>query len=377
MRTIDKRELSELIGVVYDSALSPTLWPAFLEGLSAQTGASAALLLMHDLARTQHTISAAWGFESAALRLYQERYGQLDVWAEKGHRKPTGHVCASESLVTVPELIGTQFYNDFIRPINIKHAMFGVVANEAGSLASMSVFRDPAAGPFAESQLHTLKLLVPHIQRAFGMHLRFAGVIGRAKGAEDAVNLLQCGVIFVDGNGAIILMNESANHFLISRDGLRVRAGKLYVKQPDELNRLEALIESATRTARGAGTGAGGTTWVSRKGKAGLRLTVAPLRSGILVGQPAAVVFISSPGERVDMPADFLRRHFKLTDAECRLTLQLIEGQSLTAVAASLQISLNTAKTQLKSIFSKTGARRQSDLVRLILSSADFIRIPE
>jgi DNA-binding NarL/FixJ family response regulator len=38
--------------------------------------------------------------------------------------------------------------------------------------------------------------------------------------------------------------------------------------------------------------------------------------------------------------------------------------------AASLRISTGTARNHLKSIFRKTGVRRQSDLVRLLLTTS-------
>jgi len=40
----------------------------------------------------------------------------------------------------------------------------------------------------------------------------------------------------------------------------------------------------------------------------------------------------------------------------------------LTDHAEGAGITLNTAKTHLKQIFAKTGSRRQSDLIRLILA---------
>jgi DNA-binding CsgD family transcriptional regulator len=58
---------------------------------------------------------------------------------------------------------------------------------------------------------------------------------------------------------------------------------------------------------------------------------------------------------------------YHLTPAEERLATLLAQGESLKEAAEGLGISRNTAATQLKSVFQKTGVHRQSDLVRLVL----------
>lgn len=55
---------------------------------------------------------------------------------------------------------------------------------------------------------------------------------------------------------------------------------------------------------------------------------------------------------------------FGLTPAEWRLALELRKGLSVSDAAFALGISVNTARTQVKSIFSKLGVSRQSELVR-------------
>ena len=49
---------------------------------------------------------------------------------------------------------------------------------------------------------------------------------------------------------------------------------------------------------------------------------------------------------------------------------RLAAGLSLEDAASSLDISRNTARAHLRSIFSKSGITRQTELVRLMLNSA-------
>jgi DNA-binding CsgD family transcriptional regulator len=369
MRALPNRKLSALIGSIYDSASNPELWPIFLSQLSTLTNSSASLMLMVNAKRLEHTVSSAWGFEDAALRNYHSHFGSVDVWAAQGPYKPTGHVCASESLCPSQDLVRTEFYNDFTRPINIKHGMFGVVANQGDAFTSVSVFRDPDAGEFLDDQLQLLALLVPHIQRAFGIHFRLATLSGRSVGIESALNKLQFGIVFIDSAQSVLLMNERALQCIRLGDGLRLRGNKLSFVTPSENNRFESVLAAATKTGGAGGFGAGGTMLALRRSGRPLCITVAPLRSSPLASEAAAVVFIADPDGNIELPMDLLRRSYKLTQAESRLALLLVEGNSVKDAASALQVTLNTAKTQLKGIFVKTGIKRQAELVKLLLSS--------
>src|SRR5262249_5329397 len=66
---------------------------------------------------------------------------------------------------------------------------------------------------------------------------------------------------------------------------------------------------------------------------------------------------------------DLLRCHFGLTPAEARLALQLVAGETLRAAAAKLGITYETARTELKNIFNKTGTCRQAELVIVIVTA--------
>ena len=60
------------------------------------------------------------------------------------------------------------------------------------------------------------------------------------------------------------------------------------------------------------------------------------------------------------------RRRFGLTPAEWRVAAALYEGASLNELAAASDVSINTVRAQLRSVYAKTGVHRQSELVRLM-----------
>lgn len=61
-----------------------------------------------------------------------------------------------------------------------------------------------------------------------------------------------------------------------------------------------------------------------------------------------------------------------LTAAEARLAAKLAAGRQIADASTELGISTHTARTQLKAIFAKTGARRQSELIEILKRVSAF-----
>lgn len=295
----------------------------------------------------------------------------MDVWAQRAGSKPSGYVFTSESLCQVEELAGSEFYNDFLRRGGILHGMFGVVENDPGRrLGSLSLYRGAAAGEFQPAELQVLESLMPHIRRAFRLHIKFSELDARTKATETILNQLSTAVVFVGASGEVLLMNRQAEELLRARDGLITLQGKLCATAREESARLQAAVAAAVRTGNAAGSSASGTLLISRAKGRPLAVTVSPIRDHRLsVGKPPrAVLFITDPDQNTPVPADLLRQGFGLTAAEARLATVLVEDRSLKEAADLCGVTQNTAKSQLKSVFSKTGIRRQAELVRLLLN---------
>jgi DNA-binding CsgD family transcriptional regulator len=84
---------------------------------------------------------------------------------------------------------------------------------------------------------------------------------------------------------------------------------------------------------------------------------------------PCVAVFISDPDLRESASRQALGDLFGLTPAEANLAILLARGLSLAEASGAQNISLHTARAQLKAIFAKTGVSRQAELVRLVLKS--------
>ena len=81
-----------------------------------------------------------------------------------------------------------------------------------------------------------------------------------------------------------------------------------------------------------------------------------------------AAIFISNPDHSKPSLAKALRQLYGLTQAEAEVLKNIADGMPLSAITETRRVSMNTARTQLKSIMQKTGTKRQAELVRLVYS---------
>jgi DNA-binding CsgD family transcriptional regulator len=364
--------LSELIGQLYDAVHDPLVWDAFLQNLAQNTLATSAGLVMVNVGQDLFTLSRSWEVDPDATRLYQEHYGSIDIWAQRGLAKPAGYVCASEMLCPLAEMGTTEVYNEFMVPFGIEHGLFGVAENSGSRWASVSLYRSASCPAFADSELEIVRVLAPHMQRAFRLHMQFSELKAQSVGLETAINMFRTGIIFFGPKGKVIFMNRSASAFVSEKDGLLATRDGLRAERAAESSLLQSTIRHTASTLNGKGVSSGGTVIISRRSRPPLQIHVSPIRTppAFCSERITAVAFINDPSRRQRPAQEMLRVVYGMTPAECRIALLLSDGRAPRQIAELVGVSFNTIRSQMKSIFAKTNVKRQGELIRLLLNSA-------
>jgi|TARA_Y100000991_G_scaffold204253_1_gene179627 DNA-binding CsgD family transcriptional regulator len=99
---------------------------------------------------------------------------------------------------------------------------------------------------------------------------------------------------------------------------------------------------------------------------------IAPANSGALLApEGRALVYFHAPEYEGAVDEQQVAELFDLTSAEARVAAAIAEGSDLKSLADRLSLSVETVRGQLKSVFRKTGTRRQNELAaRILLSPA-------
>ena len=202
------------------------------------------------------------------------------------------------------------------------------------------------------------------------IHQELFSVRLQRDGALEALDRLATGIIVASSEGRVLFCNDVANRILKRGQGLLVSSGRLQCETPAMTDRLEHAIREATRTSIGKGDHPGDVFRLPCQSGQGLGILVSPLRTegtAVALSGSTAILFISDPQQPRGVPQDELARLLGLSPAESRLACALLDGTRLSDYADAAGISLNTAKTQLKQVFTKAGVNRQADLIRRIM----------
>ena len=77
-------------------------------------------------------------------------------------------------------------------------------------------------------------------------------------------------------------------------------------------------------------------------------------------------MFVSKAALELPHPLETIAATFKLTPAEMRVLMMIVQVGGVSEVAPVLGVSEATMKTHLQRIFAKTDTGRQADLVKLV-----------
>ena len=168
---------------------------------------------------------------------------------------------------------------------------------------------------------------------------------------ERAFDMLDHALVIVDEQGTIEYCNRAASKLLSSGHCVL----KLTSGAPAQAIRL-ACTEHQPSGLCLPQPGVAPERWV--------RLVVAPIWFGVAGGHAALwILNTAAPG----LPSEeLLGALFGLSRAEARLALGLLMGRSTAECARLAGVGVATVRSQLHSIFIKTGVRRQAQLVALL-----------
>lgn len=227
---------------------------------------------------------------------------------------------------------------------------------------------------FSPEQWKLLETLAPHLKRALRIFVQYAQAWRERSVYQTVIDRIGIGVALVDPKGMVMATNEVGQEILAAADGLIVTQGRLTARDPATARSLESFIRAGAEAQTDPVQSHGRPLAVTREDDpAPLTVIVHPGPSvEPVMNAPlrrSAIVVMRDPERRASVSAHVVGQLFGLTPAEATLATLLAQGADLDEAATELGIRRNTARSQLQSIFMKTNAKRQSELVRMILSS--------
>ena len=220
-----------------------------------------------------------------------------------------------------------------------------------------------------------IERLLPHIRQFVRVRqtLVKAGALGTSM--SDLLDTPRIGVIQLDRRGQIMEANDRARALLRHGDGLTDQGRMLRARAPADQDRLEQLLAAAIPTS--STPAVSGSMLLHRAGE---RPPFVVHIHPVVVPQPdygaqrvAALVLITEPGYTPRIDPVLVATILGLTPVESQIAVRLAGGQTVQEIAAATGRTEGSVYWYLKQVYRKQGIARQADLVRLVLSIAEFV----
>jgi DNA-binding CsgD family transcriptional regulator len=374
--SLDER-VHRIIMSAYDAAFQRIPWITVASSIAEQLGAYGTTLVLHRTDRNEVLTSAMAGYRDlpfdSILREYAAHYHARNPQALFERARPNALIY----LDGTDSIYNAENYPDFCRwesdRIGIQYHATGYCRPSKDLTYALALSGSAGTGPFSSESLDLFRVFMEHLRRAVDVAHRL-GTLETQKAQLESIldGLLEVNpraIATLDWKGQPVFVNSAMLALARERDGIVLDAIKLRMLNAVDNVRFQHLCASALRLTTGE-VALGGSMAVTRpSGKRGYVLTVAPLppETQTPTAQGGAIlVTVVDPENRRELPIERLTQVFGLTPAEARVAAALSQGDRLEEIAASGGVSIGTVRSQLKAIFSKTGATTQAVLVGLV-----------
>jgi DNA-binding CsgD family transcriptional regulator len=310
--------------------------------------------------------------DPAAMKEYNAYYGPKNpvlATLVKTARSRGSLAVLGRALTPEKEYENTEYYNNWGKKYGVYHVVHGVASGDDGSLTSLSLMRPKAADPLETDATGLMALLIPHLQRTFRIHREMEQLRVQDHAARACLNTIETAIVAVDGRCRVVFFNAPAECLFQLGNAIRMKDGRIFAVDSKSSAALEQMIRGAAATGAGRGTHPGGTMLVHSDHSEPINITVVPFSSSYMftAERPCALILLSDPSAKLSTRRTALSTSYGLTPAEVRLCDLLLNGLELAELCEKMHITVNTGRFMLKRVFRKTGTRRQSHLLRLLL----------
>jgi len=367
--------IAEMTEAVQTAALQPAQWQEVADRLPrCMPGTKVVMQVWDGLSPPLPLISSGWS--TATIQAYSAYFCEINPWQPAWLEMPPMRACWADDYLPNAELKKTEYYADMLRPEGEADGATGIkVVQEDGRLAMFAVHYDRGKG---EDMHAVLGPLVQGLASSMRQALDVNRAIYRSAPSPglgaDLLHALLHPAFIVDRHCRVLAANAKAQELFLD--------GDLYIGVRDLLRFADVRTDKAFAEKVRLLCGAGPDTPASIEDlsltlqRGSFSMSIMPvaqnLRSMALSGVlpmflPEVVALVVLRPRSEATSGDGLRTRYGLTKSEARLAAALPNGGRLLDVASRLGISYETARTQLRAVFVKTGVNRQSELVALVL----------
>jgi DNA-binding CsgD family transcriptional regulator len=373
---MDRRRSSHIVPEIYEATIDPSHWDYVVTMIAKLTRSKSACLYYKNKEMDIASTIAQFGLPKGERMNFNDQCDTLDDM-----------FCSKQSS-NADEPICTQFYPgsngvmkndsdlyvDWMKPHGIYHVGGAQFVDNDSHKAGIAILRDEKAGVWTDGDLRVIDEILPHLRRALNIHSEFTYLRLRQDALLKGLDRLVIGLILYDSNAQPVYINPTARAIIDSHPGMQLQDGDLFLlNAEDEKNLRKTIIDTAGIDPDDSWKQSVAIGITHPDVEAPLPLLVTPMHANLITSDldydgAKVAVFLSDPNMQQPISIDNLVSVYSLTPSEAQVAISLANGHSIDEIAVRSSHSSHTIRSQLKSVFRKTGVSRQSELIKLLLT---------
>ncbi len=376
----DQDAFERILASLYAAMLDDALWPATSVLIDEACGMQGNALAVGEGPKDDiRVISVGLYYRGQRHeeleREYLELYHPIDERVPRFRQLPDSHLVHVTDLYTEQELKTSPTYNEMMSRARGQDGLHVRLVEPDGSHIAWATADPVTPDGWEFTQTMLFKGLLPHIRQFVRVRQALAGAGALDTSVTELLDNPRIGVIHLDRRGRIVAANDRARAILLHGDALSDRGGVLRARLPADRTRLARLVADALPTSKAVAVS--GSMLLHRT--AMLQPFVVHVKP---VGVPqldfggarsvAVLVLITEPGHVSRIDPGLVATTLGLTPMESQVAAWLAEGKTVRDIAEATGCKESSIHWHLRQIYDKQGISRQVDLVRLVLSIAEF-----
>ncbi|WP_299812068.1 helix-turn-helix transcriptional regulator [uncultured Roseibium sp.] len=361
-----------LSNIAVAAAMDPDCWQQLLDEMGQAIGTRVCTQLIgFDQLTKAAPLAYASGYDPEFVKLYETHYADKNPFAANFEKCAVGASISADQLCAPERLKKTGFYADIIRPQEDIYGGGGsMLANDSGRMVLIGGnLRAKDRDKYEREWLRLCEALTPVIRQSLEISRTISGLSFEKWAAEHHMLGADTAIFVVDPTMTIHHACDVAQEMLDR--GTPVGSGfnrRLKFSSEEDQRQFATLcrlqlkgnqnIFKSWRLTDGRGQG-----WTCRL--MGLRmgeLDWSPFAGFLTKSITTILIAIKKDVSQVSIQ-EMMQTAFGLSQAEAQSALLLADGLTLAEIAQNRQVSIYTVRNQIKAALSKSGCRRQSELV--------------
>lgn len=359
--------LSDLIERIYDTAITPRDWESVIDAVAAHFNSQGGGFFVHSEDPAARLYQMTGVIDAGQMSFYDRNVASQNPWYEVPGWMAPGRILTDVSLEThhnvADAFTRTSFYQDWTRPLGLRHTIGGTLLDESGSHLNFTLFREAAAGPYELQEVEEFRILSRHLAKAVQLGRKIDLQRCARQWSESALDQLDVAVFVVNAEGRILHANRRGETLLRveAGSGLEARGSHLAAADHSNHEMLLGLLKKLDLN--------GGYAVQTLPNTALTLFLTARMYTGfhLLPAARLTTMFAIDLQSAPATSAERLRMLWSLSNKEAGFATLLLQGLGVKEIGVQLGLTVETARWYCKEVMRKVGVKRQSQLVSRLL----------